>query len=151
MAIRTAAARPELFGELDSRFKDGKASDQAIRSYLMTQKFIPAAADAAIRCYRETKQLAAVELAGYTPIVEEEPVEEAAVQPKQTSIQHPKPPAQLPAGEPYRVSITADGLEVVARLNDTDSIERLIRILEAGKALITPVAHPFDTGEGDAE
>lgn len=147
MAIRTAAARPELFGELDSRFKDGKASDQAVRSYLMTQKFIPAAADAAIRSYRETKQLVAAESAGYAPIVEEELVEEAAVQSQ--SIPQPKPPAQPLAGEPYRVSFTADGIEVIACLNEVKSIDKLIQILRVARGLMTPVETPFDTGDVD--
>jgi hypothetical protein len=59
-AIREAAGKPDLFMEIDTRFNGGKASDAAIRSYLITQKFIPTAADAVIRAYRETKQLAAI-------------------------------------------------------------------------------------------
>lgn len=53
-AMREAALAPELFAELHSRFPDGKASDAAIRSYLLMKKFIPSAADTAIRSYRET-------------------------------------------------------------------------------------------------
>lgn len=65
-ALKEAATKPELFGELDARFQGGKASDQALRSYLLTQKFIPSAADAVIRSYRETKQLVDAEGAGYS-------------------------------------------------------------------------------------
>jgi hypothetical protein len=65
-ALKDAASRPELFAELDARFQGGKASDQAVRSYLLTQKFIPTAADAVIRSYRETKQLVEAEATGYT-------------------------------------------------------------------------------------
>lgn len=65
-AVRDAARRPELFAELDQRFADGRGSDAAIRSYLLTQKFIPPAADAALRAYRETKQFVAAESASYT-------------------------------------------------------------------------------------
>src|SRR6202047_428446 len=43
-ALQQAAAAPDLFAELDARFPDGKASDPAIRSYLLTNKFIPGAA-----------------------------------------------------------------------------------------------------------
>jgi hypothetical protein len=64
-ALKQAAAMPELFAELDARFSDGKASDQAIRSYLLTNKFIPSGADAAIRSYRDTKQLVEAEAGGY--------------------------------------------------------------------------------------
>jgi len=64
-AIREAAGKPELFSELDSKFPDGRASDSAIRSYLLTQKFIPEAADNVVRSYRETKLLVADEASGY--------------------------------------------------------------------------------------
>ncbi len=64
-AIAQAAAMPKLFAEIDAHFPGKKVSDQAIRSYLLTQKFIPSAADAAIRSYRETKQLVENESVGY--------------------------------------------------------------------------------------
>jgi hypothetical protein len=66
-ALREAASRPELFAEIDKRYPDGKGSDAAIRSYLLTQKFIPQAADNALRAYRETKQLVEAEPGGYVP------------------------------------------------------------------------------------
>jgi hypothetical protein len=76
-AIAEAASRPELFADLDSKFQGGKVSDAAVRSYLMTKKFIPQAADAAIRAYRETKDLVNEEAGGYSPghgtLVEPEP------------------------------------------------------------------------------
>jgi hypothetical protein len=56
-AVGEAAGRPELFSELDTQFQGGKVSDAAIRSFLITRKFIPAAADMSIRAYRETKAL----------------------------------------------------------------------------------------------
>lgn len=56
-ALAEAASRPELFKEIDARYNGGKASDAAIRAYLITQKFIPTAADSVIRTYRETKSL----------------------------------------------------------------------------------------------
>lgn len=64
-ALKTASSLPELFAELDAKFQNGKASDQAIRSYLLTSKFIPGAADAAIRAYRDTKALVEAESSGY--------------------------------------------------------------------------------------
>jgi hypothetical protein len=64
-ALVQAAKNADLFAELDVRFPDGKASDQAIRSFLLTNKFIPSAADAAIRAYRDTKQFVEDESKGY--------------------------------------------------------------------------------------
>jgi hypothetical protein len=71
-ALKQASAMPELFAELDERFPDGKVSDQAIRSYLLTSKFIPSAADAVIRSYRDTKQFVQMEAAGYNSAPEAE-------------------------------------------------------------------------------
>lgn len=64
-AIREAAGKPELFAQLDERSNRGKTTDAAIRSYLLTRRFIPPAADAAIRSYRETKELVGAESRGY--------------------------------------------------------------------------------------
>jgi hypothetical protein len=72
-ALKQASILPELFDELDKRFPNGKASDQALRSYLLTQKFIPSAADAAIRAYRDTKELVGTESGGYVEPAIQEP------------------------------------------------------------------------------
>lgn len=98
-ALREAASRPELFSELDKRYPDGKGSDAAIRSYLLTQKFIPQAADSALRSYRETKQLVESEASSY---VREEPNEQptmqAQVEPTVSAIQ-PSAPVPIAAFE----------------------------------------------------
>jgi hypothetical protein len=58
-AVAEAARKPALFGRLDERFAGGAASDAAIRAWLVTQGFIPPAAEAVVRSYRETKQFLA--------------------------------------------------------------------------------------------
>ena len=68
-ALKGAMTAPELFVELDLRFQGGKASDEAIRSYLLTHKFIPAAADNVIRSYRDTKALLTSELRRIMPFI----------------------------------------------------------------------------------
>jgi hypothetical protein len=72
-ALREAAAKPGLFGELDERFQGGRVSDTAIRAWLLQQKFIPQAADTALRSYRETKQFVEAESAGYSEAERHEP------------------------------------------------------------------------------
>jgi hypothetical protein len=72
-ALKQASVRPELFAELESRFPDGKTSHSTMRSYLLTRKFIPSAADAAIRAYRDTKQLVQAESEGYNEGQSQEP------------------------------------------------------------------------------
>ncbi len=66
-ALREAAGRPELFVDLDQRFARGQASDGAIRAWLITRGFIPPAAEAAMRAYRETRQLVEAEGGSDTP------------------------------------------------------------------------------------
>jgi hypothetical protein len=78
-ALAEAAGRPELFVELDLRFARGQASDGAIRAWLITRGFIPPAAEAAVRAYRETKQLLETEGYAAPPPAPEAP--ELAVEP----------------------------------------------------------------------
>jgi hypothetical protein len=63
-ALRTAAYAPDLFGDLARRFQ-GRPSDAAVRSYLLTQRFIPSAAEMAVRSYRETIDLLSEEEEAY--------------------------------------------------------------------------------------
>lgn len=153
-AIRAASEKPELFNELDSRFQGGKASDQAIRSYLLTQKFIPAGADAVIRSYRETKQLVDSESGGYSAPSPASGQEQKPVQaqpqtiPRQTF--HPVEP-MLPEDEPFRVSFTGTGIEVTARLTDVASADQMIRSIEALKLLLKPVGQVNKSEDSDGE
>jgi hypothetical protein len=93
-AITAAASMPDLFSDIDKRFQNGNASDQAIRSWLIMQKFLPQAADAVIRSYRETKQLVEDETEGCDsgqpgregPMVSQEPIPLVqSEQPRQTN------------------------------------------------------------------
>jgi len=103
-AILEAATRPELFGDLDDRFQSGKASDATIRSYLITRKFIPQAADTAIRSYRETKALVAEEGAGYnsdsSPLDERHEPEMTPAATDSNTVRRSMPSFGLGAGSP---------------------------------------------------
>lgn len=152
-ALKEAAEKPELFTELDGRFPAGRASDQAIRSYLLTQKFIPHAADAAIRSYRETKAFVEADSAGYTPQVEipeanqmraqNEPMSSKAVYPQTTglgALEMAAASTPLPSAtdEPFRLSITlGGGIEVVGRLRTVKDVDALVRHLNTWKILVT--------------
>jgi hypothetical protein len=141
-ALKEAAGMPELFKELDLRFQGGKASDQALRSFLLTQKFIPPAADAAIRSYRETKQLMESESAGYIPSASDR--EETAIVEvfPGVSARPPvaAPPAIITEGEPYRIAFGArSGLEVVGKLQNEEDADALIQALNTWKALLRKV------------
>lgn len=64
-ALKQASSKPILFAELDARFSGGKASDQAIKSWLLTQKFIPLAAETVLKSYKETKSFVEEEMSLY--------------------------------------------------------------------------------------
>jgi hypothetical protein len=149
-AIQEAAAKPELFNELDGRFQSGKASDQAIRSYLLTQKFIPAGADALIRSYRETKQLVDAESAGYSS--HELPEAKPMMSSDARSALAPSPPP--PFATAHNQTFTAgllvergvnqtslslkddERVEVQAVLYDQEAVQKLIDKLSAIKGLL---------------
>lgn len=142
MALVEAAAGPELFAELDARFAGGRGSDQAIRAYLLTQKFIPAGADLAIRAYRDTKRF--IEEGGVgDPIEISRNLRDA---PRMSEIIPSKEdrstlhwsavrPVEKP-GTPFRIALSEDRLEVSATLLDEESVDKLIRALQANKALL---------------
>jgi hypothetical protein len=60
-ALTEAATRPDLFQAIAQRFPGKGASDGTLRAFLMTEGFIPPAADTALRAWRETQQMMAQE------------------------------------------------------------------------------------------
>ena len=53
-ALKEAAMEPELFREIGERFPGKPPSDDLLKNYLIRNKFLPQAVDAAIFAYRET-------------------------------------------------------------------------------------------------
>ena len=171
LAIADAAARPELFAEIDARFSGGKASNAAVRSWLMTQKFIPAAAEAVVRAYRETKQLVANEPVEYAVPAEQAP----SPQQRETRTVHAPEtsgfvsPSVVDAvataarfqdlDDPYEVAISGNsktGKQIIGRFafRDQQSVDDLISILDAMKAQLpklTPGAVPLPKPDGSQE
>lgn len=157
-ALKEAAEAPDLFSELDAKFQGGKASDAAIRSYLIVKKFIPSAADAAIRAYRDTKRLVESESAGHsmTPRGQGAPDSmQASVaasrdkSPRSGLVGTPAPLRETQQGyettftpasgaEPFRVTFTGSGVEVTAKITSPSVADDLIRAIEALKLLLRP-------------
>jgi hypothetical protein len=151
MALVEASVAPELFVELGGKFPDGKASDSALRSYLLTQKFTHVAADAAIRAYRDTLQLVADEPGGHTAASPNP--ETPIMQPAQQARTHMSGDIRArPSGggfettltpasgsEPFRVSFTGSGIEITGKLTTPDVADEFIRAVTALKTLLRPV------------
>lgn len=117
-SVKEAAAKPELYAELDERFK-GKSSDQALRSYLLTHGFIPAAADSALRSYRETKQLVEDAEAAY-----------------RLSEEHKS--ASMPTPTPQIETTATGAADANAEINaGTPGVRRVIFALDEGDVVIS--------------
>jgi hypothetical protein len=142
-AIKEAAGRPKLFAELDTRFRDGKASDPAIRSYLLAQKYIPSAADTVIRSYRETKRFVSAESSGYDPATETDLIEEtmatARTQVLGSAVERDIafPFTAVLSCDDYRVSLTSGCIEVEAKLTSKAALRKLIRSLQLNEQTLS--------------
>ena len=99
-ALLEAANRPELFQDLDQRFAGGRASDAAVRAFLLTQGFIPPAAETALRAWRDTRQMLAAEASSDLPpaaLPPATPAETPAEAPAAPIAAAPAPPEGTPA------------------------------------------------------
>jgi hypothetical protein len=66
-AVRRLAFTPKLFTELRQEFGDKLPNDVNLRHSLIKKKFLPKAADEAIRVYRETLEFVTDEMKEYNP------------------------------------------------------------------------------------
>lgn len=150
-AVREASARPELFAELDKRYPDGKGSDAAIRSYLLTQKFIPQAADSALRSYRETKQLVEAEGGAYVaPEATEQNEMQTQVQPQPTPPKTGILAAIARIGDPVlnKINMNIQGDQVhLEALLDHKGLLALEKKISSLKMLLEVHYEAFDTAD----
>ncbi|MEO3432165.1 hypothetical protein [Inquilinus sp. CAU 1745] len=158
-AIKAAAQEPELFKDLDSNFP-GKVSDAALRSYLLgKRKFLPDAADRAIRSYRETSEFVETETAGLRPGHEEsewasEQTENPQIQPRghHTEYAAPRPP-QAPEATPVGTRREVFGLEegdVVLTYPESISKESFEDLLSYFRIFIRKAKRRADKSVGGA-
>ena len=158
-AIVSAADQPQLFREIKERWPTRPPSDDSLKAYLARRGFSQKALDNVIKAYRETIELVNEVSGEYNHPVSSETAQTTETQgppvsqPQTGSAPQRRitPPLPLPADEPMRVSITSIGLEVVARLSDKESVDKLIRTLEATKLLLEPVHGAMDTEYTDDE
>ena len=140
-ALITASEMPAIFAELDGKFPGGKASESALRSYLLTMKFIPEAADTAIRAYRETKSLVEHESDGHSRYPD--PKSDIAMHVSEPAARQPEAAYKAvfnSAGseEPYRLLFTGGGIEITANITSLESADDLVRAVNALKVLLKP-------------
>lgn len=150
-AIQEAATRPRLFSEINEKFKDGRVSTEALRAYLLTQKFLPSAVETVIPSYYDTLLLVRGEIGEYNSSEEEDGGKGG----KGDSDQKPPPPParkghKLMEGERVLsdgiLSKTATYRVIVEGSIGVKEIERLIAKLEMDKEILAD-----DTDEGEEE
>ncbi len=139
-AINEAAFKPSLFASIRDEWHGSRPSDENLRVYLIRKKFGADALDRVIEVYKETMDLVTPESVVY-PAQEggrsAKNQEKPAMQSGQTAPRLTPPP---PPSVPMRVSFNGDLLEVSAVLADAASVDRLVKALEANKALLPPTA-----------
>lgn len=127
-AIREAAYKPDLFQEISAEWEGKIPSDENLKSYLLKRNFAMEAIPKVIKSYRDTIDLVTRESGVY-------PVENGAVTPKMQE----KPTMQtqtVSIDTPMSISIIGDKIQVSATLKDLESVEKLIKALNATKALL---------------
>jgi hypothetical protein len=132
-AVQAAANAPTIFQELDAKFPDGRGSDEGMRAYLLTNKFIPDAADTAIRSYRETKNVVTAEMQGYdsaTGVGAREVEAASAGSGKPTPPHNPPPPRRDPP--PQRMGLALMEGERVVFTEESDT-QRYIKLVASGE------------------
>jgi hypothetical protein len=135
LALAQAADTPELFQEISARFPSG-ASEAALKSYLMTRKFIPDAADIVARCYRETKQFVIDEGGAYNtddePYEDEQLARSAKMQVAEIAATSPLPLAKVTAyagrPAPAPAALGTGGVAPSVTLNEP-------RVFQEGKTM----------------
>jgi hypothetical protein len=133
-AINEAAFKPPLFAAIKEEWQGERPSDQNLRVYLVRKKFGSDALDRVIEIYKQTMDLVTQDSEAY-----------AAANTDAKGKQE-KPPMHPPAGTgtrfapppagPMRVSFNGDLLEVSAVLTDAEGVDRLVKALQANKALL---------------
>lgn len=151
-AINEAAFKHPLFAAIKEEWQGSRPSDGNLRVYLIRKKFASDALDRVIQVYKETMDLVTPESGGYGAANAGKADQQQEKPAMQTDHQAPSarfapPPQPAAPGGPMRVSFNGDLLEVSAVLADADAVDRLVKALQANKALL-PEKKSTPPGEG---
>lgn len=142
-ALKEAAQCPELFSEIEAHFH-GKVSDSALRSYLLTKKFIPSGADTVIRAYRETREV--IERESSTHKADDVGLDEEVLVDRVRQFTSGDQPNPLSHGKMPRVILGDDRLEISGGvILSVEQLEKVIKMLRAGSVMLeTQTANPSE-------
>jgi hypothetical protein len=142
-AINEAATAPPLFSELLDHFKGDLPSDDNLRAYLVRRGFSQTSLPNVIQAFRDTLEIASLEdLAHNAPlaVTKERPVALQAT--SSSSAKSTAVGVTTPIATPMSVLFDGNHIEIKAVLSDIESVDRLIRALEANKPLLPATAQP---------
>jgi hypothetical protein len=142
-AINEAAFKPPLFASIKEEWQGSRPSDQNLRVYLIRRKFSSDALDRVIELYKETMDLVTQDSGVYSAPESEQPAKKQEHPPMPTQATSPATggrvtslPSPVQPSVPMRVLFNGDLLEVSAVLTDAAAVDRLVKALEANKALL---------------
>lgn len=156
-ALRKAAAEPALFGRLEEKFPGGTPSDELVLNYLARQRFLPQAAQKALRAYRDTIEFVEKECGYHNEDHSSPGLDDDAVR------QHAPPAAPGPPANPSNIApgnfrVAMDG-EFLVEIHGSglyqESVDRLAKWLAANRELVpkanrhAPDAKESGAGEDD--
>lgn len=141
-ALREAATRPRLFSEYSKWIRDRPSEAHCLSELELDRGFNPEAARTFLRSFLETVEFAglnnvSIEPEGITLGASEEEVAKALQVDIAEQILGPLPETQKPFNQRFKVELNGDSLGVSAVLHSQDEVEKLIRILNANKELLT--------------
>jgi hypothetical protein len=139
-AINDSAFKPPIFAAIRDEWQSSRPSDENLRVYLVRKKFASDALDRVIEVYKETMALVTLDPEEYATANTGQGGQKQEKPPMHTPVgqqtgARSTPPAPLQSGA-MRVSFNGDLLEVSAILADADAVDRLVKALQANKALL---------------
>lgn len=146
-AIRDAARQPDLFKEIFELYPQG-VSDQSLKSFLLARKkFLPAAAEVAIRAFRSTEELVKAEGAEHHSFsAPPPPVRRPADTPQEIQVdtgyrQAPQAVASPPVSEPAApyISVSEGVVRLSGTITNQSQADYVIGLLSAVKPFLSAV------------
>lgn len=143
-AIQDAANSPSLFAEINEKWPERPPSDENLSNFLGRNGFSMKVLSKVIAAYRDTMSLVSDESEVYDSLALTEGSSQIEAQ---RQIPQHQPSVMRPMGK-MRVALTDDHLEVTASLLDSQSVDRLIDVLNANKVLLPAKSSVTETDNG---
>lgn len=142
-ALKEAATKPRLFAEYGKWIRDRPSEAHCLSELELDRGFNPEAARTFLRSFFDTVEFAGLNNVAIAPEgitlggSEDDEITRAVLDDITDQILGPIPRTQRPFNQRFKVEMTGDSLGVSAVLLSQDEVEKLIRILNANKELLS--------------